>query len=47
MSTVHRMHVTDLRTNPVEGTVLWTWQKSLWYLSIALTALIFAPLTFS
>lgn len=42
MSRVARMHRRDADTNPLDGKVVWSPVKSIWYLSMLLIALIFA-----
>lgn len=43
----HRMWMKSAQTNAVDGTVVWSPVKSLWFSGMAITALVFGPLTFS
>ena len=45
MADVRRMRSIDVRTNPVEGQVIWSPVKSLWYSTMAIAGIVGAALT--
>ena len=47
MSDVPRMHSPCALTNPVEGTVIWSAVKSLWFIGMLIPAIVFAPRSWS
>ncbi|MCH8043652.1 MAG: acyl-CoA desaturase [Planctomycetes bacterium] len=47
MSRVHRMYARSEKTNPVDGTVVWSPLKSIWYSAMATVGIVGGAMTFS